>query len=126
MRKIFDTPAKEMFPHGDRLKLYAKERFKTVRALSAATDIAASTFTQYFTGTQAPGYRQLQRLFNVGLSIDWLLADERELHLFQMDRAGTGQYVPCKHPSEYTNEELLAIVNDRMTDPAQTPPESHP
>lgn len=61
---------------GDRLALFAEERFGSQEKMAAAVALAPQTISKYVKGVSEPGAKTLAKLKTLGLSIDWLLTGE--------------------------------------------------
>lgn len=108
------VPAPEAFPFGPRLRTFTKAAYKTARALAERTGIDAPALSLYFAGERAPGARHLKSLFDAGLSLDWLFAEEGELHLFTMHRAGSTAPNRPAPAGLMSDAELMAELTRRM------------
>jgi len=65
--------------------------------------------------SQSPGYAPLKQLFDLGMSIDWLMADESELYLFEMMRPKRGERPPKRRVvEEMTTLELAEELASRL------------
>ncbi|MBS1914609.1 MAG: helix-turn-helix transcriptional regulator [Bacteroidetes bacterium] len=107
-------PSPEFLPFGERLRTFTREGYKTARALSERTGIDTSALSLYFSGERWPGARHLKSLFDAGISLDWLFADEAELPRFAMYR--TGSTAPNRPASigQLSNADLVAELTRRM------------
>ncbi len=106
---------KPKFQHGERVALFAVRRFDSQKALSLSVGIHPTQMSQYCSNAQSPGFVPIKQLFDAGLSIDWLLADESELYLYSMDRPRKGAKSDRRRVVEdMTTLELVQEVERRL------------
>lgn len=58
---------------GERLRQFAKDKFRTIRALAEALNMSEENLSQYIKGKSAPGAPLLIKLAEKGCDIQWLL-----------------------------------------------------
>lgn len=61
---------------GQKLKLFAKEKYGSLTALASALDMTIGHISQYVNGHSKPGLDFLKKLNEVGCDINWLLTDD--------------------------------------------------
>ncbi|HVZ41298.1 MAG TPA: helix-turn-helix transcriptional regulator [Candidatus Kapabacteria bacterium] len=107
-------PSPEFLPFGERLRMFTKQGYRTARSLSEQTGIDTSALSLYFSGERWPGARHLKSFFDAGLSLDWLFANEQDLHRFTMFRSGsTAPHRPAS-AGQISDAELMAELTRRM------------
>lgn len=85
---------------GDRLKLYARSRWKTQARLAAALGLKDSQVSDWINDRFPPGTDNLVRLAGVGLNVHWLLTGDGD-----MDAPRVGDQRPVE-------DRLQEIVDD--------------
>ncbi|HVZ41285.1 MAG TPA: hypothetical protein VHI13_18545 [Candidatus Kapabacteria bacterium] len=106
---------KPQFTQGERIDHFAHKLFGNQRALAKAMAMQPSQVNVYCMNNQAPGYGPLKQLFELGMSIDWLMADENELYLFTMMRQRRGEHAPKRRIVEdMTTLELAEELARRL------------
>ncbi len=58
---------------GERMRIFAKRRFKHLNKLAEAMNIAPQQLQQYIAGNREPGAKILVKLMKLGCDINWLL-----------------------------------------------------
>jgi transcriptional regulator with XRE-family HTH domain len=71
-----DTPVQTF---GDRLKIYAKSRFGSMRAMAEVCGIDENTLSKYAKGARNPDFEQWEKLKKTGVNMHWLLTGEGEV-----------------------------------------------
>ncbi len=64
---------------GERLKLFAKERFGTLQAFGVEVGMTSGQLSNYTTGRVQPGTEILERFAGAGLNVHWLLTGRGEM-----------------------------------------------
>ncbi len=62
---------------GERIKIFAKQRYNTLKELASALDISPQQLNQYTTGKREPGCKILNKLLDIGCDINWLLSGSK-------------------------------------------------
>ncbi|HPN38564.1 MAG TPA: helix-turn-helix transcriptional regulator [Melioribacteraceae bacterium] len=62
---------------GERIKIFAKQRYNTLKELATALDISPQQLNQYTTGKREPGCKILSKLLDLGCDINWLLSGNK-------------------------------------------------
>lgn len=106
---------KPRFTHGERIDHFAQKVYGNQRGLAEALTMQPSQVNVYCTSSQSPGFVPLKQLFELGMSIDWLMADESELYLFEMMRPRRGERAPKRRiVEEMTTLELAEELARRL------------
>lgn len=58
---------------GERLRVFAKKKYGTVRALCDALEIKEQTLQPYLSNKSKPGHALQEKLRNLGADIEWLM-----------------------------------------------------
>ena len=64
---------------GDRLRLFGKEKFKTMTTFAAALKMKPQALNVYLVGQSLPGNTMQAKLRKMGCDINWLITGERIL-----------------------------------------------
>ena len=64
---------------GERLRHFAKTRYKTMTAFASAVGLKPASLTYYLNNQRVPGGEVLERFRQAGVSVDWLLSGEGEM-----------------------------------------------
>ena len=62
---------------GERIKIFAKQRYNTLKELAEALNISPQQLNQYTTGKREPGCKILSKLLDLGCDINWLLSGSK-------------------------------------------------
>ncbi len=62
---------------GERLKIFAKQKFTTLKELADALGISPQQLNQYTSGKREPGSKILSKLLELGCDINWLLTGQK-------------------------------------------------
>ncbi|MBS1536417.1 MAG: LexA family transcriptional regulator [Bacteroidetes bacterium] len=62
---------------GKRIKIFAKENYKSVSALTRAMGMSATALAPYIKGSIIPGIRLQEKLKDAGCDIDWLMTGNK-------------------------------------------------
>ena len=69
---------------GERIRLFAKRKFKTLKKLAEAMGISPQQLQQYISGKREPGSRILMRLLTLGCDINWLLGGREQAESYKI------------------------------------------
>ncbi|MCX7797433.1 MAG: helix-turn-helix domain-containing protein [Melioribacter sp.] len=72
------------FRIGERLRLFAKKKFGTLKKLAEAMDISPQQLQQYISGKREPGSKILIKLLKLGCDINWLLGGKESLESYKI------------------------------------------
>ncbi len=67
---------------GDRIKRFAKEKYKTVRNLEEAMGIGGSSLSNYINGRSKPGHELQEKFRKVGCDVEWLMTGKEGVGAF--------------------------------------------
>lgn len=59
---------------GERIKIFAKQKYTTLKELAKDLEISPQQLNQYTTGKREPGCKILSKLLSLGCDINWLLS----------------------------------------------------
>ena len=74
---------------GERIRLFAKRKFGTLKKLSDAMEISPQQLQQYISGKREPGSRILIKLLKLGCDINWLLGGRERADSYQVYKLET-------------------------------------
>jgi len=77
---------KLQFGLGERIRLFAKRKFGTLKKLADAMSISPQQLQQYISGKREPGSKVLIRLLKLGCDINWLLGGRESLESYKIFR----------------------------------------
>lgn len=69
---------------GDRLRLFAKKKFGTLKKLAETMNISPQQLQQYISGKREPGSKILIKLLRLGCDINWLLGGKESLESYRI------------------------------------------
>ena len=69
---------------GERIRLFAKRKFKTLKKLAEAMEISPQQLQQYISGKREPGSRILIKLLRLGCDINWLLGGREQAESYKI------------------------------------------
>ncbi len=69
---------------GERIRIFAKRKYNTLRALADAMGIKPQQLQQYVSGKREPGTKILRKLLNLGCDINWLLGGAESLESYRV------------------------------------------
>jgi len=71
---------------GERIRIFAKRKFGTLKNLSVAMEISPQQLQQYISGTREPGAKILHKLLKLGCDLNWLLGGIDSFESFKVYR----------------------------------------
>lgn len=71
---------------GDRIRIFAKRKFGTLKKLSEKMEMSPQQLQQYISGTREPGSRVLIRLMKLGCDLNWLLGGKDSSESYKIYR----------------------------------------
>jgi len=69
---------------GERIRLFAKRKFKTLKKLAEQMDISPQQLQQYISGKREPGSKILIKLLKLGCDINWLLGGREQAESYKI------------------------------------------
>lgn len=69
---------------GERLRLFAKKKFGTLKKLAEAMNISPQQLQQYISGKREPGSKILVKLLKLGCDINWLLGGKESFESYKV------------------------------------------
>ncbi len=69
---------------GERIRIFAKRKYKTLKALAGAMKISPQQLQQYVSGRREPGTKILIKLLKLGCDINWLLGGAESLESYRV------------------------------------------
>lgn len=69
---------------GERMRIFAKRKYKTLKGLSDAMKISPQQLQQYVSGRREPGAKILIKLLQLGCDINWLLGGAESLESYKV------------------------------------------
>ncbi len=69
---------------GERIKIFAKQKYSTLKELAQALEISPQQLNQYTTGKREPGCKILSKLLELGCDINWLLSGTKLSESYQI------------------------------------------
>jgi len=69
---------------GERMRIFAKRKYKTLKALADKMEISPQQLQQYVSGRRDPGTKILMRLLKLGCDINWLLGGAESLESYRV------------------------------------------
>lgn len=69
---------------GERIRIFAKRRFSTLKALADAMEISPQQLQQYISGHREPGSKILIKLLKLGCNINWLLGGSESIESYKI------------------------------------------
>jgi len=69
---------------GERIRIFAKRKYGTLRALADAMGIKPQQLQQYISGKREPGTKILRRLLKLGCDINWILGGAESLESYKV------------------------------------------
>jgi len=64
---------------GEKIKAFAKKKFGSLNDLSLIIEVNPNQMSSYTTENRKPGFEMLQKLYENGCDIHWLLDDKRPI-----------------------------------------------
>ena len=71
---------------GERVRLFAKRKYGTLKKLAEAMQISPQQLQQYISGKREPGTRILAKLLKLGCDVNWLLGGKESLESYKIYR----------------------------------------
>jgi len=69
---------------GERIRIFAKRKYDTLKALAEAMEISPQQLQQYISGNREPGSRILIKFLKLGCDINWLLGGSESLESYRI------------------------------------------
>ncbi|MCX7875781.1 MAG: helix-turn-helix domain-containing protein [Melioribacteraceae bacterium] len=69
---------------GERIRIFAKKKFGTLKKLADEMQISPQQLQQYISGNREPGTRILLKLLRLGCDINWLLAGKESFESYKV------------------------------------------
>ena len=69
---------------GERIRIFAKRKYGTLKKLADAMKISPQQLQQYITGKREPGSKILVKLLRLGCDINWLLGESESLESYRI------------------------------------------
>ncbi len=71
---------------GERLRLFAKRKYGTLKKLAEAMKISPQQLQQYISAKREPGTRILVKLLKLGCDVNWLLGGKESIESYKIYR----------------------------------------
>jgi len=71
---------------GERMRLFAKRKYGTLKKLAEAMKISPQQLQQYISGKREPGTRILAKLLRLGCDVNWLLGGKESIESYKIYR----------------------------------------
>ncbi len=72
------------FGIGERIRLFAKRKYGTLKKLAEAMKISPQQLQQYISGKREPGTRILVKLLRLGCDVNWLLGGKESIESYKI------------------------------------------
>lgn len=69
---------------GERMRLFARKKYGTLKKLAEAMQISPQQLQQYISGKREPGTRILAKLLRLGCDVNWLLGGKESLESYKI------------------------------------------
>ncbi len=69
---------------GERIRIFAKRKYGTLKKLAEAMKISPQQLQQYTSGKREPGSKILTRLLRLGCDINWLLGGQESIESYKI------------------------------------------
>ena len=69
---------------GERIRIFAKRKYNTLKALANALDISPQQLQQYITNHREPGSKILIKFMKIGCDINWLLGGSESIESYRI------------------------------------------
>lgn len=69
---------------GERIRLFAKRKYGTLKKLAEAMKISPQQLQQYISGKREPGTRILVKLLRLGCDVNWLLGGKESIESYKI------------------------------------------
>ncbi|TSA28388.1 MAG: XRE family transcriptional regulator, partial [Ignavibacteriales bacterium] len=74
---------------GERLRLFAKRKYGTLKKLAEAMKISPQQLQQYISGKREPGTRIMVKLLKLGCDVNWLLGGKESIESYKIYKLET-------------------------------------
>jgi len=78
------TDGKLQLGVGERMRLFAKRKYGTLKKLAEAMKISPQQLQQYISGKREPGTRILVKLLKLGCDVNWLLGGKESIESYKI------------------------------------------
>lgn len=85
---LFDEEEQHQFI-GERIRLFARRKFGTLKKLAAAMEISPQQLQQYISGKREPGSRILMKFLKLGCDLNWLLGGRESNESYRIQKLET-------------------------------------
>lgn len=82
---LFDEDEQHQFI-GERIRLFARRKFGTLKKLAEAMDISPQQLQQYISGKREPGSRILMKFLKLGCDLNWLLGGRESNESYRIQK----------------------------------------
>ena len=96
---------------GKRLKQFAVTAYDEIRVFAAAMEVSPSTVSMWFGMKKIPGGESLEKIYNAGCSIDWLISGKG--NMLVENEAGLKIKERLNFPNE-DEEEIKSMTYEKM------------
>ncbi|MEW6653088.1 MAG: helix-turn-helix transcriptional regulator [Bacteroidota bacterium] len=69
---------------GERMRLFARKKYGTLKKLAEAMQMSPQQLQQYISGKREPGSRILTKLLRLGCDVNWLLGGKEPLESYKI------------------------------------------
>ncbi len=69
---------------GERIRIFAKRKYNTLKGLSVALDISPQQLQQYITNNREPGSKILIKFMKAGCDVNWLLGSSESIESYRI------------------------------------------
>lgn len=69
---------------GERIRIFAKRKYGTLKNLAEAMEISPQQLQQYISGKREPGSKILAKLLRLGCDINWLLGGSESMESYKI------------------------------------------
>lgn len=69
---------------GERIRIFAKRKYNTLKGLANALDISPQQLQQYITNHREPGSKILIKFMKIGCDINWLLGGSESIESYRI------------------------------------------
>lgn len=103
--------------YGDRIKSFIDAVYKKQKFFSDKSEINGSQLSYYVTNRSKPTMETLQKFYDMGMSIDWLLSTkETGLSMFADNQTGLGLKLKFIMDNKLMNEQDLSNIKIQIPD----------
>lgn len=82
---LFDEDEQHQFM-GERIRLFARRKFGTLKKLADAMEISPQQLQQYISGKREPGSRILMKFLKLGCDLNWLLGGRESNESYRIQK----------------------------------------